>query len=304
MTWFKTDDRFAKHKKVRALRTMGARVYADSLAVWLVCGVECAAQLGDTGVTPGFVSDVDLEGLAPIKPQAAKAAAEALVEAGLWERVEGGYLFHDWDEYQPTPDSVQSKRDKWNKDKARARGKKRGTAHASVAVSEVDTEVESTAKSPPCPSYPVPGPVPPSVESVSAGVDPAEFATTIRRRWAATYEQARGQMPIAADTESVRALDLAITANAAKRGEDPAVTLDAILAAYWSDPWPKVHRNRASTANLVSQFDRLLGTITAATPIKRAEPFDPSRHTPATADEEREQQAWIAAGCPPIRRAS
>jgi hypothetical protein len=40
----------------------------------------------------------------------ARRAAECLVKAGLWEVVEGGYLIHDFLEYQPSSEKIKAKR--------------------------------------------------------------------------------------------------------------------------------------------------------------------------------------------------
>lgn len=114
MTWFKVDDGFARHRKTKALRRFGARVRSDALALWLLCGAECASAIGQGGIVDGFVTDEDLEDIArPMAGAALKTACDALVEVGLWLRVDGGYQFHDWGDHQPTSMAVVGIRKKW-----------------------------------------------------------------------------------------------------------------------------------------------------------------------------------------------
>lgn len=106
MAWFKVDDGFWCHPKVLALP-------ADAIALWVRAGSYCGQQLTD-GFLPDsartlFGHDMD-------------ASAEALVDSGLWVRVDGGYQFHDWDKYQPTRSNIEAERaaDRERKRKARA----------------------------------------------------------------------------------------------------------------------------------------------------------------------------------------
>lgn len=115
MSWVKLDDGFAEHPKVIA---------AGPLAGWVhVCGLcycnrnltdgyvprAIARRLADfehvgleTGGVPGMVAvgvDVDCELL-----------VEILVEVGMWEEVEGGYVIHDYLDYNPSKEDVLAKR--------------------------------------------------------------------------------------------------------------------------------------------------------------------------------------------------
>jgi hypothetical protein len=128
MSWVKLDDGFAEHPKVIA---------AGPLAGWVhVCGLcycnrnltdgyvprNVARRLADfehigleTGGVPGMVAvgvDVDCEML-----------VEALVEVGMWEEVEGGYLIHDYLDYNPSKDDVLARREALSKARSEA-GKK------------------------------------------------------------------------------------------------------------------------------------------------------------------------------------
>lgn len=95
MTWFKVDDSFHSHPKVLATDPA-------ALGLWVVAGAWSSANL-----TGGFVPD---RALPRLLPDGASLAQE-LAAAGLWKRSKGGYLFHDWTDYNPTPEDVKAGRD-------------------------------------------------------------------------------------------------------------------------------------------------------------------------------------------------
>lgn len=95
MTWFKVDDSFAFHRKIVAA--------GSALTLWVRAGAWCAQQLTD-----GRVPDEMVSLLGP--KRGAERDASRLVEVGLWERVDGGFQFHDWQDYQPTKAAVEHKR--------------------------------------------------------------------------------------------------------------------------------------------------------------------------------------------------
>jgi hypothetical protein len=105
MTWFKVDEGFHSHNKVR-------KVIAEcpaALGLWVVAGSWSSANLTD-----GFVPDAELPWLfTDWEP-----LAQMLVTARLWRRVKGGYSFHEWhrDERSntvrnPTSDQVRLERE-------------------------------------------------------------------------------------------------------------------------------------------------------------------------------------------------
>ncbi len=93
MTWFKVDDHFWSHPKV-------AGCPSGALALWLRGGSWASEHLTD-GRVPRTV-------LAMMESTDKDAAA--LVERSLWTVTEGGWLFHDWHDHQPTRESVQKRR--------------------------------------------------------------------------------------------------------------------------------------------------------------------------------------------------
>lgn len=92
MPWFKVDDNLAFHHKVIAAGN-------PAMGLWVRAGSACAQQLTD-GFIPAHMATA----------LGTKAQAERLVSAGLWERAEGGYKFHEWAARQPSKASVEAER--------------------------------------------------------------------------------------------------------------------------------------------------------------------------------------------------
>lgn len=112
MPWFKVDDQFHGHPKVRGL-DMASR------GLWVTAGSWCASYLTD-----GVISERDVKALGGTKRQ-----AEKLVAAGLWALVDDApgarrYAFHDWAEFQPTRAETTARRRRDAERKADARAAK------------------------------------------------------------------------------------------------------------------------------------------------------------------------------------
>ena len=112
MPWFKVDDQFHGHPKVRGL-DMASR------GLWVTAGSWCASYLTD-----GVISERDVKALGGTRRQ-----AEKLVAAGLWRLVDDApgarrYAFHDWAEFQPTRAETTAKRRRDAERKAEARAAK------------------------------------------------------------------------------------------------------------------------------------------------------------------------------------
>lgn len=108
MPWFNVDDGFAFHRKT-------VRAGNAAVGLWTRAGSWCAQQLTD-----GFIPD-DVVSVLGTPSQ-----AERLVRAGLWERVEDGYVFHQWNEEgrNPTREKVLQRRKNEAEKKARMRAAK------------------------------------------------------------------------------------------------------------------------------------------------------------------------------------
>ena len=172
MSWFKVDDKLHSHKKA-------ARAGVSAMGLWTVAGSWCADHLTD-----GFVPDYIAERLAPAE---AADLAGRLVSAGLWIVAEHdgdqGWRFNDWDEYQPTREDVESKRQTERDKKRRQRRSSTGQYEASPKESPGDND--GTPQGRPegfTPSRPVPSrPEPKNQERVSR--KRATNATTLPDGW-------------------------------------------------------------------------------------------------------------------------
>ncbi|MDP5182153.1 hypothetical protein QOZ88_05850 [Blastococcus sp. BMG 814] len=112
MTWFKVDDSFPQHPKV--LRIPRVKRIA-CVGLWGLAGPWCARNLTD-----GYLDENMVEELGGSKKQ-----ADELVRVGLWERVDGGFQFHDWSDWQPTRARVEERRDAEARRKQEWRDRKR-----------------------------------------------------------------------------------------------------------------------------------------------------------------------------------
>jgi hypothetical protein len=101
VTWFRVDDKYHDHPKVRKLQ----RDKMPATGLWLLTGSWAADNLSDGFVPAEIVRRFD--------PR--ERYARRLVEVGLWvEETRGdepGYRFHEWTNYQPTRSEVHKHRE-------------------------------------------------------------------------------------------------------------------------------------------------------------------------------------------------
>ncbi len=101
MAWFKLDDGFEAHPKVKALPRGAARLRA--IGLWTLAGTWSARGATDGSIPAYMLAEIG----------GSKADADNLVRVGLWHAAGhacdrctqpdlGGYQFHDWAEFQPT----------------------------------------------------------------------------------------------------------------------------------------------------------------------------------------------------------
>lgn len=98
MPWFNVDDGFHSHPKVARLRA--GKLYGEALGLWVSAGSWACRHLTD-GNIPGDVL--------PVLGFSDRPARE-LVRVGLWVCEEGGYRFCDWEDYQPSRQDVELRR--------------------------------------------------------------------------------------------------------------------------------------------------------------------------------------------------
>ncbi len=108
MTWFKVDDGFPDHPKVRSITPKGRRTAC--IGLWLACGTWSARHLTD-GLIPEWV----------VLDNGILVQAGILAGSGLWHAPGhdcprcgqpgvAEHLFHDWPDYQPTKAAVEERR--------------------------------------------------------------------------------------------------------------------------------------------------------------------------------------------------
>jgi len=145
MSWVKIDDRAPEHRKQLA---------AGAVASWLwVCGLAYANR---QPARDGFVPTAVLPMLYPI-PGVAKQA-ERLVDAGLWERVDGGFQIHDYLDFQPSRTEVEQASAR-KAAAGRVGGRKSGEARRSRSEAGVEANAKHRA-SPVASLLPKPDPDP------------------------------------------------------------------------------------------------------------------------------------------------
>jgi hypothetical protein len=98
MPWGKMDDKFHRNRKVRELRRRKGGM--EALGVWTLWWSWCL----DDPTTCGEVPALELS-------RSDERAAALLVEVGLWDKTADGYQFHDFAEYNPTPQQIARKRE-------------------------------------------------------------------------------------------------------------------------------------------------------------------------------------------------
>lgn len=108
MPWFKVDDTFPFHAKV--LDAGNA-----AIGLWVRAGAWSMQQLTD-----GYIPTNVIKQLGTIRD------ARRLVDAGLWAEKDDGFVFHEWEQRQPSRAKVQADRDANAARLRKWRDKKRG----------------------------------------------------------------------------------------------------------------------------------------------------------------------------------
>lgn len=123
MPWFKVDDNFHSNKKV--LRIPRNRRCA-AVGLWILVGTWSASNLTD-GKVPDYL---------PTELGGTQRMVDDLVAAGLWIPVADEHIFPNWDEYQPTKQKVEGKREADRQRQAEWRDKHREEQSGRLSSSE------------------------------------------------------------------------------------------------------------------------------------------------------------------------
>lgn len=173
MVWVKLDDHFDENPKV-------ARLSDGALALWVT-----GLAYSNRNLTDGFIpTQVGRGKLRYCDGDTSSPIAE-LEHAGLWEPATGGWLIHDFADYQPTRDQVQADREAARERKAKSRRKSR---ESSQEMSQRDTTRTSDRDAPPPVPVPVPVPDVPPLPPVEETGDEALTLDEARSDLATGYE--------------------------------------------------------------------------------------------------------------------
>ena len=193
MPWVKVDDHFSEHPKMAAIGPAGWGVWLAGLAycnrnltdgfipravaemiggTWHV-RIPCDLEEEDGArETTGeeIVWSIDIGSGMHGEPITTAWVIEQLLRVGLWQEVMGGYIVHDFEDYQPTRAQVEAERAK------KAAAGRAGGIAAAVARAKPPAVASAVAKSKP---VPVPVPVPEKVPPVPAGAREASGTSAL-----------------------------------------------------------------------------------------------------------------------------
>jgi hypothetical protein len=147
MTWFRVDDSLDFHPKVEEAGNA-------AMGLWVRAGAYCSRMLTEGHVPRSMIG----------KLGGRPKDAAALVASGLWVEVPGGFLFHQWEQANPTKEKVLSDRSAAAERQRKARER---AAAAKKAASQGESRRDGTPASrrdfgvshgPPVPTRPDPTP--------------------------------------------------------------------------------------------------------------------------------------------------
>jgi hypothetical protein len=98
MAWVRIDDQFADHPKLRAVGAVGKAIQVSAFC------------FSNRFLTDGFLS-FETANIIIRAETKERGWPEKMVKAGLWDEAEGGYLIHDYLDYNPTKEEVLARRE-------------------------------------------------------------------------------------------------------------------------------------------------------------------------------------------------
>jgi hypothetical protein len=128
VSWAKLDDRFAGNRKVRR----AWKREPASIGLYVFALTYCAQHETDGLIDPEFVEDI-----MPTKKDRERAVA-VLLDVGLWEQGEDGYMVHDYLDYQPSRASAEVKRAQKSKRQQAWRERQRDASTPGARDASVD----------------------------------------------------------------------------------------------------------------------------------------------------------------------
>lgn len=162
MTWVRFDDQYPIHDKVEDISDGAYRLNTNAI-FW------CSRN-----TTDGLVRERKLTSILPRARNHTRLVAE-LVDAGLWEPTEGGWIVHDYLEYQPSKKKVVAEREAAAERQKRWRDKRVSNGVTNGPDNGVTNPGSHTT-----PSRPVPSGTPNGVPNARARAQPRPSTTDQR----------------------------------------------------------------------------------------------------------------------------
>lgn len=221
-----------------SVRTNRKFLRAGPAASWLWL---CANAYSQDGLTDGFIP---FEALKYLRVENPKPLIPKLVQAGLWDEVEGGWCVHDYLEYNKSAEEIRTLK------KRRGDGGKLGGRPTNKPSSET-LEVSDKVNLPQNPSTPTAST---SASSTATATTRSRPTTLIpRRRWDAAWEGPRVYVPQRAHSDFVAlrnhpGAETELLAwyeavsdewtTGARRSESPGADMFAFWRARFDERWP------------------------------------------------------------------
>ncbi len=122
MTWLKKDDDYPNHRKIRRLSDAAYRLH------------DTALHYAAHDESDGLIRHEDIDEMQHGKRL--RRRISELVGADLWEEVDGGWLIHDFLDYNPSHAQLESEREANRERQRRNRARRRGIAEPDATASE------------------------------------------------------------------------------------------------------------------------------------------------------------------------
>lgn len=150
MAWVKLDDQAPRNAKL---------LKAGPAAAWMwVCGIaHCQAHMSE-----GFIADIAIPMVGITGAARSLKLADVLVKCGLFDRVDGGYLVHDYLDHNETREEALARKTSLAAKRA-ASGRAGGLASGVARSNEANGKQRIEAKRSPDPTRPdrIKNPLPP-----------------------------------------------------------------------------------------------------------------------------------------------
>lgn len=140
MAWARLDDGFGDHPKVLELiDTLNEMAGAAAIGLWTL-GLSYAHSTMRTAKIPGYIPRSFVH-----RARVPAAVGDWLYDVGLWEKADGGWIIHDFDDYLPSSE-LKAKRAEAGRRGAEARwGKKAAQEGSEEETPDGDSNLPSDA---------------------------------------------------------------------------------------------------------------------------------------------------------------